>query len=320
MSFTTENLEAQIDSFSRRHIGPGEQEVAEMLEALGFASGQAGLDALADAVVPSKIRMKGVLELPAARGEYEMLAEIRAMASGNQVFRSLIGMGYSDCVTPPVIQRGILENPGWYTQYTPYQAEIAQGRLEALLNFQTMIVDLTALPVANASLLDEGTAAAEAMAMAFGIRGRPAGGVFFISELCHPQSIAVMQTRAEPLGIRVVVGDFRTFSPDPAVFGAILQYPATDGAIHDYRPFIQALHEKGGVAILAADLLSLALLTPPGELGADIAVGSSQRFGVPMGFGGPSAAFSPAATSISASFRVASSECRSTAMATRRFA
>lgn len=200
-------------------------------------------------------------------------------------------MGYYDCVTPPVIQRNILENPGWYTAYTPYQAEIAQGRLEALLNFQTMVIELTGLEIANASLLDEGTAAAEAMAMSYGLCKKKQANTFFVSELCHPQTIEVVRTRAIPLDIQVIVGDHRTFEMTDAVFGVLLQYPATDGAIFDYRAFIQKAHDQKAIATVAADLLSLCVLTPPGEMGADIAVGTSQRFGVPLGYGGPHAAY-----------------------------
>ncbi len=200
-------------------------------------------------------------------------------------------MGYSDCFTPPVIQRNILENPGWYTQYTPYQSEIAQGRLEALLNFQTMVIDFTGLPIANASLLDEGTAAAEAMALCFAVADKNVERPFFVSEACHPQTIAVVRTRADALGIPLIVGDHRTFNFQIPISGALVQYPATDGEVFNYRDFINEVHKVKGLAVVAADLLSLAVLASPGELGADIAVGSSQRFGVPLGYGGPHAAF-----------------------------
>jgi glycine dehydrogenase len=258
-----------------------------MLETVGYDS----LDALVDATIPRDIRLDRPLALGPERSEYELLRELRAMMSKNRVFRSYLGMGYHDCITPPVIQRNILENPGWYTQYTPYQAEIAQGRLEALLNFQTAVVDLTGLPIANASLLDEGTAAAEAMAMAYGIAGGEQKNTFFVSALCHPQTIDVVRTRAHARGIEVVVGDLEQFDFTQPVFGALLQYPATDGEVSDYRPFTQRAREEGIVVVAAADLLSLVLLTPPGEWGADMCVGTTQRFGVPMGFGGPHAAF-----------------------------
>ncbi|HEY4186993.1 MAG TPA: glycine dehydrogenase (aminomethyl-transferring), partial [Polyangia bacterium] len=278
--------------FSSRHIGPDEHDIAEMLKALGAPT----LDALMDEVVPRAIRSRVPLALPAARTEHELLTECWRLATQNQVFRSFIGLGYSDCVTPPVIQRNILENPGWYTQYTPYQAEISQGRLEALLNFQTMIGDLTGLPIANASLLDEGTAAAEAMTMLAAVApsGHEPGRAFWVSSACHPQTIAVVKTRAEPLGIDVVVGDHRVVDQsgfERKIFGALLQYPASDGALSDYRAFIERAHAEGALVVMAADLLSLAVLTPPGELGADVAVGSAQRFGVPLGYGGPHAAF-----------------------------
>jgi glycine dehydrogenase len=273
------------DQFVRRHIGPSAGETAQMLHELGFAS----LDGLMDAVVPAGIRLPKPLQLPAGLAEYDALNALRAIARKNQVFRSFIGMGYSDCITPPVIQRNLLENPGWYTQYTPYQAEISQGRLEALLNFQTMTSELTGLPIANASLLDEATAAAEAMHLCQNVR--PERRVFFVSQTCHPQTIEVVQTRARPLGIEVIVGDHLTFQCDETVFGALVQYPATDGAIFDYEGFAQKVHAAGALLAVAADLLALTLLRPPGEFGADVAVGSAQRFGVPLGYGGPHAAF-----------------------------
>jgi glycine dehydrogenase len=279
--------EVPTDLFVRRHIGPGDAEVSAMLKLMGFSR----LEELVDAVLPRSIRVKKRLELPEAKSEYEMLAEIGTLASRNQVFRSYIGMGYSDCVTPPVIQRNILENPGWYTQYTPYQAEISQGRLEALLNFQTLVMEMTGFAIANASMLDEGTAAAEAMAMCFALKNRDTSGAFFVSELCHPQTIAVVRTRAEPLGIQVIVGDHRAFRFDRPIFGALVQYPATDGAIFDYTKFIEQAHAADARVAMAADLMALALLKPPAELGADIAVGNTQRFGVPLGYGGPHAAF-----------------------------
>ena len=275
----------RVDSFARRHIGPNQQARSAMLAEIGFEN----LDALIDATVPKNIRLDRPLSLPEAASESDALAELRGLAQKNVVARSFIGAGYSDTITPPVIQRNILENPGWYTAYTPYQAEIAQGRLEALLNFQTMISDLTALEIANASLLDEATAAAEAMTLCHAVasdRNR-----FFVANNCHPQTIEVVQTRAKAVGIEVVVGDFSQFKFDSSVFGALVQYPATDGTIFDYEFFAQAAHEAGALLVIAADILALTLLKPPGEMGADVAVGSTQRFGVPLGFGGPHAAY-----------------------------
>ena len=257
-----------------------------MLEALGLA----GMDALIDKTVPASIRMPGPLKIGQAHSEYAVLRQMRELASQNMIFRSFIGMGYHDCITPAVIQRNILENPGWYTQYTPYQAEISQGRLEALLNFQTVVADLTGLEIANASLLDEGTAAAEAMSMSHSLCKTDAK-VFFVSEDCHPQTIAVVKTRAEARGIEVAIGNHETFDFSEAVFGALLQYPASDGTIQDYSNFVQRAHQAGALVTVATDLLALTLLRPPGEFGADIAVGNSQRFGVPLGYGGPHAAF-----------------------------
>jgi glycine dehydrogenase len=273
------------DQFVRRHIGPGPEETSEMLEALGYTT----LDALINEAVPGKIRLNRSLNIASARSEFEVLTALREIASQNQVFRSYIGMGYSDSITPPVIQRGILENPGWYTQYTPYQAEIAQGRLESLLNFQTMIIELTGLDVANASLLDEATAAAEAMTLCQGLKENR--NVFFVSAACHPQTLDVVQTRARALGIEVVVGDHSSFVFSDKVFGALIQYPDTYGVIHDFGQFAQQAHTAGALVAVAADLLSLTLLKPPGEFGADIALGSAQRFGVPLGYGGPHAAY-----------------------------
>ena len=275
-----------IPDFEARHLGPDEADVAEMLEVVGHSS----LDGLVDDVVPASIRMKGELELPSALTEAELLRRLRRIASGNRVFRSYLGMGYSDTHIPGVILRNIMESPGWYTQYTPYQAEIAQGRLEALLNFQTMVIDLTGLEIANASLLDEGTAAAEAMHLAHG-EARAGANTFFVSELCHPQTIDVVKTRAWPLGIDIVVGDHQRVELTDEIFGVLVQYPATDGRVFDYSDFAARASALGATVIAACDLLSLALLTPPGEWGADVAVGNSQRFGVPMGFGGPHAAF-----------------------------
>lgn len=258
-----------------------------MLDFLGYPS----MEALIEATVPTQIRLRRPLDLPAGRGEYEVLAELRAIASKNQIFKTFIGAGYSDCITPPVIQRNILENPGWYTAYTPYQAEISQGRLEVLLNFQTMIRDLTGMDIANASMLDEATAAAEAMALCWSQTGREKDRLFFVSSLCHPQTIEVIQTRAKPLGITVLVADSRKFDFKTKLFGAVLQYPTTEGGVEDYRAFIEKLHQDGAMAIVAADLLGLTILTPPGEFGADVVVGSAQRFGVPLGYGGPHAGF-----------------------------
>jgi glycine dehydrogenase len=288
---------APPDGFVARHIGPNDKDVAEMLELIGFDS----LEALVAATVPHAIRMRRPLNIGEPRGEFELLEELRQIASQNKVLRSCIGMGYSDCVTPPVIQRNILENPGWYTQYTPYQAEIAQGRLEALLNFQTMVSDLTDLPLANASLLDEATAAAEAMAMCRAIATdghEPCA--FFVASDCHPQTIAVVRTRAAALGIEIVVGtpesfgasaNFAAIPNGKKLCGVLLQYPTTDGRIVDYTQVAAAAHAAGALVVVAADILALTLIKPPGEFGADIAVGSTQRFGVPMGFGGPHAAY-----------------------------
>ena len=275
-----------VTSFAQRHIGPSSDDVSKMLKILGFDS----LEQLIDKAVPQVIRAEGGLKLPEAQSEYAALAKLKKIAQKNQVFRSFIGMGYYDCITPGVIQRNILENPGWYTAYTPYQPEIAQGRLEALLNFQTLITDLTGLEIANASLLDEATAAAEAMSMSYGVCKNKTN-TFFVSQECHPQTIAVLRTRAEPLGINIVVGNHETFDFSQPIFGAIVQYPATDGSIYDYADFVEAVHESGALVTVAADPLSLTLLTPPGEFGADIAVGSTQRFGIPLGFGGPHAAY-----------------------------
>ncbi|MDZ4676093.1 MAG: aminomethyl-transferring glycine dehydrogenase [Oligoflexia bacterium] len=274
------------DAFVDRHIGPNEVEIQEMLKSVGYAS----LDELIKNAVPPAIRTKNPLKTGIALSEYEALSEMRAIASENKIFRTYIGMGYNDCITPPVIQRNIIENPGWYTQYTPYQAEIAQGRLEALLNFQTMIMDLTGMGIANASMLDEGTSAAEAMTLclANAVEGAK---TFFVSEDCHPQTIDVVRTRANPLGIEIVVGDHRKFNFSGNIFGVLLQYPATDGVVYDYASFIAKAHANKSMAVVAADLLSLCLLKSPGEFGADIVVGNTQRFGVPLGFGGPHAAY-----------------------------
>ncbi|MGB2693321.1 MAG: aminomethyl-transferring glycine dehydrogenase [Thermodesulfobacteriota bacterium] len=286
----TTNLDKN-NSFASRHIGPDESEVESMLEHIGVSS----LDELVASIVPSSIRMKGPLNLPGPLSEAGLLNELAKTAKLNKVFKSYIGLGYYDCVTPGVIQRNILENPGWYTQYTPYQAEISQGRLEALLNFQTMVSDLTGMEIANASLLDEATAAAEAMTMLHRVKDKKLKGdlanSFFVSEQCFPQTIDLLKTRAEPLGINLIIGDHEGFDFDNEVFGVLLQYPGVDGEIADYSNFIESAHESGILVAVAADLLSLTLLTPPGEFGADVVVGSSQRLGVPMGYGGPHAAY-----------------------------
>jgi len=288
MSTSREHLEP-LDTFERRHTGSSAADTAALLRTVGHAS----LDALADAAVPPAIRLPRPLNLPAAASESTALAELRAIAAQNQVYRSFIGLGYYDTAVPGVIQRNIFENPAWYTAYTPYQAEISQGRLEALLNFQTVITDLTGLEIANASMLDEGTAAAEAMMMCHRVKlGDSAGAsTFFVSEKCHPQTIDIVRTRAKPLGITVVTGDHRTFTFEGSVFGVLVQYPDTTGSIHDFEAFFTRAHAAGALTVVATDLLALTLLRPPGEFGADVAVGSAQRFGVPMGFGGPHAGF-----------------------------
>ena len=280
------NFNNAIATFNSRHIGPDREQIQQMLQVLGVSS----LDELIDKTVPAAIRLNKSLHLPEAATESAALAKLNAIAANNQVYRSFIGRGYYNCITPPVILRNVLENPGWYTSYTPYQAEIAQGRLEALLNFQTMIVDLTGLEIANSSLLDEGTAAAEAMSMSYG-ECQTEANTFFVDAGCHPQTIEVIKTRALPLGIKIIIGDYAKFNFSTPIFGALLQYPATDGTIHDYRQFTLGVHEAKALVTVAADILSLAILTPPGEFGADIAVGSTQRFGVPLGYGGPHAAY-----------------------------
>ena len=283
------DLLAPLDTFERRHNGSPDADVADMLKTVGHAS----LDTLADAAVPANIRLKRPLRLPAAASETTALAELRAIASKNKIFRSYIGMGYYDTATPGVIQRTILENPGWYTAYTPYQAEISQGRLEALLNFQTLVTDLTGLQIANASMLDEGTAAAEAMMLAHRVKLGDShdASVFFVSDKCHPQTIDIVRTRAKPLNVSVVVGDHRAYDFAGKVFGVLVQYPDTTGSIHDFGAFFEKAHAAGALCVVATDLLALTLLRAPGEFGADVAVGSAQRFGVPMGFGGPHAGF-----------------------------
>ena len=273
--------------FAYRHIGPRREDLAEMLQVVGYGT----LDDFIDAVVPAEIRLRRPLALPPGRSEREVLQALRGLAGMNRVFRSYIGLGYAGTFTPQVVQRNVLENPGWYTAYTPYQAEIAQGRLEALLNFQTVVSDLTGLAVANSSLLDEATAAAEAMYLTLAVSKAKEPPVYLVDEYCHPQTIAVLQTRAEARGVRVEVGEPETFSFGPGVIGALVQYPATDGAVRDFRSLCARAHAAGALVTAATDLLSLTLLVPPGEWGADIAVGNSQRFGVSMGYGGPHAAF-----------------------------
>jgi glycine dehydrogenase len=275
------------DSFAWRHVGPRPEDLSAMLGVCGCSS----LEELIDKAVPTSIRLQKPLQLPPAGQDHELLAELKGIAARNKVFRSFIGAGYYDCITPPVIQRNILENPGWYSQYTPYQSEIAQGRLEALLNFQTMVIDLTGMGIANASLLDEGTAAAEAVMMCWGIKGRPERKAVFISRGCHPQTIEVVRTRASALGLELVVDDAPTFEGADRVFAALIQYPDTFGRIPDLGAFGERMHRAGALVIVATDLLGLTLLKPPGELGADVVVGNSQRFGVPLGLGGPHAAF-----------------------------
>jgi glycine dehydrogenase len=284
---TVRDVLSPLDTFVSRHNGPREEDVQEMLKLLGYGS----VAELMDAAIPAGIRTKAALDIGPMRGEHELLGELQQKAGENQRLRSFIGMGYSGCVVPSVILRNILENPGWYTAYTPYQPEIAQGRLEALFVFQTMVADLTALPLANASLLDEATAAAEAMALCHRA-GRGKKSAFLVDQACHPQTIAVVQTRADALGIEVHVGDAASFDlASIALFGALLQYPDTEGRIYDLAPLCDRIHDAGGLAVVACDLLALTLLRPPGEFGADVAVGSAQRFGVPMGYGGPHAAF-----------------------------
>lgn len=284
-------FDLQATEFTQRHIGPNEKETAEMLAAIAIGS----TDELMNKTVPAGIRMPQEMELPDPLSENGYLQHIKNVSLKNKIFKNYIGQGYYDTLTPPVILRNIFENPGWYTQYTPYQAEIAQGRLESLLNFQTMVSDLTALPVANASLLDEATAAAEAMTMFFNTLNRNHDKIerpkFFVDNEIFPQTIDVLTTRALPAGIELVSGDYKSASLDNTYFGAIVQYPNNTGSIEDYSSFINQVHNTGAYIVMATDLLALTLLTPPGELGADCAIGSAQRFGVPIGYGGPHAAF-----------------------------
>ncbi len=283
-------FDQQSTEFQRRHIGPNSGDTQLMLQTIGSAS----LAELISKTIPASIRIKNELNIPAAISEFDYLSELKKVAAKNKVYKNYIGQGYYGTITPSVILRNIFENPGWYTQYTPYQAEISQGRLESLLNFQTMVTDLTGLPIANASLLDEATAAAEAMAMIFhhvnktDVISKPK---LFVDNHIFPQTADVLVTRAEPIGIELVYGDYKTAQLDNTYFGAIVQYPNNDGSVEDYRSFIDSVHAVEGLVIMATDLLALTLLTPPGELGADVAVGSAQRFGVPMGYGGPHAAF-----------------------------
>jgi glycine dehydrogenase len=279
-----------VEKFESRHIGPDETQAKEMLQVIGAA----GVDQLIQETIPANIQMKKPLNLPAAQSEFEFLNSFKTIAGKNLIFKSFIGAGYYNTITPGVILRNILENPGWYTAYTPYQAEIAQGRLEALINYQTMIIDLTGMQIANASLLDEATAAAEAMHLLFASRKgtKKNAAKFFVDRNTFPQTIGVLSTRSAPIGVELVVGDFRSFDPaDPQYFAAYIQNPDNNGAIRDLTPFISSAHEKDIFVIVGADLLSLVLSKSPGEMGADVVVGSSQRFGVPMGFGGPHAAF-----------------------------
>lgn len=275
------------DTFLRRHVGVTETTVSEMLATIGYKE----LDDLINDAVPENIRLRKELNLPKPIGEYALQKELKKIVSKNKIYRSYLGLGYYSCITPPVIQRNILENPGWYTAYTPYQAEIAQGRMEALINFQTMITDLTGMEIANASLLDEGTAAAEAMNMLFSLKDDAQGKSFFVSQSVHPQTLDVIRTRAIPLGINIVVGSFKKMVPSNDFFGAIVQYPSTDGTIYDFSEFIESLHKVGAKTVVAADLLALTILKSPGEMNADVVVGTTQRFGLPLGFGGPHAGY-----------------------------
>jgi glycine dehydrogenase len=279
------------DKFVDRHNGPRAKDVTAMLEKIGASS----VDELIAQTVPAAIRLKKPLNLPSGMSEYQYHKHLRGVAAKNKVFKTYIGLGYYNTIVPAVVQRNILENPGWYTAYTPYQAEISQGRLEALLNFQTMIMDLTGMEIANASLLDEATAAAEAMAMLFNSRSREAiesgSNKFFVSDECFPQTIDLLKTRSAPMGIELVIGNFKTSTLNSGIFGALLQYPGADGKVHDYADFVTRAKANGTTIAVAADVLSLVLLTPPGEWGADVVIGSTQRFGIPMGYGGPHAAY-----------------------------
>ena len=279
------------DNFVSRHNGPRKADIELMLKKIGTSS----METLINETIPASIRLKKPLNLPPALTEYQYAKHIKNLASKNKLFKTYIGLGYYNCITPAVIQRNVLENPGWYTAYTPYQAEIAQGRLEALLNFQTMVMDLTGMKIANASLLDESTAAAEAMIMLFNTRAKEAvkneANVFFVSDDCFPQTIDVLKTRSAPLGIELLIGSHKEVSFNNKIFGALLQYPNAEGNVNDYKEFVDTAHANGALVAVATDLMSLALLTPPGEWGADVVVGNTQRFGVPLGYGGPHAAF-----------------------------
>ena len=275
------------EQFEQRHIAPNEHDTQAMLKTVGVNS----VDELIAQTVPQNIRLTKPMNLPAAKSEFQYLNDLKQTASKNKVFKSYIGQGYHGVILPGVIQRNILENPGWYTQYTPYQAEIAQGRLQALLNFQTMVLDLTGMQIANASLLDEGTAAAEAMFLQYSLRKNDNAKIYFVSEEVFPQTIDILKTRAQPYGIELVIGNHQTVELTEDMFGALVQYPAGNGTVYNYKAFAEAAHLKNIKLTVAADIMSLALLTPPGEWGADIVVGTTQRFGIPMGFGGPHAAF-----------------------------
>ncbi len=279
------------DRFVGRHVGPREYELADMFATIGVETA----DDLLNQTIPQHIRLDSKLAIDEAITENEFLAKIKMLASKNQIFRTYIGMGYYNTIVPAVILRNILENPAWYTSYTPYQAEISQGRLEAMLNFQTMVNELTALPMANASLLDEATAAAEAMLMAFHVRSRAQqkAGVnkFFVDKCVFPQTLDVLKTRAIPLGIELIIDNYTDIKLDDTYFGVLVQYPNADGEILDYKDFVLQAKEKNQFVTVVADLMSLALITPPGEWGADVVCGSSQRFGLPMGFGGPHAGY-----------------------------
>ena len=283
-------FQQQNTEFQRRHNGPNDIDTKEMLQTIGMAN----IAELIGKTVPASIRLKQPLDLPEAISEFEYLQTLKQVAAKNKLFKTYIGQGYYNTITPSVILRNIFENPGWYTQYTPYQAEISQGRLESLLNFQTMVCDLTGLAIANASLLDEATAAAEAMAMLFhhvNKSDKAEKPKFFVDELTFPQTKDVLATRALPIGIELVFGDYKVAQIDVSYFGALVQYPNSNGSIEDYKSFIGTVHAVNGYVVMATDLLALTLLTSPGELGADVAVGSAQRFGVPLGYGGPHAAF-----------------------------
>ena len=281
----------KTDSFVSRHIGVSEKDIEVMLRKIGVST----LDELIDKTIPANIRLKEPLALPPAMTEYEFSKHIAELAGQNKLFTTYIGMGWYNTITPAVIQRNVFENPVWYTSYTPYQAEVSQGRLEALMNFQTVVCDLTAMPLANCSLLDEATAAAEAVTMMYGLRPRDkqklGANVVFVDENIFPQTLAVMNTRAIPQGIELRIGKYQEFEPTPEVFACILQYPNSDGSIEDYRNFTEKAHEADCKVAVAADLLSLALIVPPGEWGADIVFGTTQRLGTPMFYGGPSAAY-----------------------------